>query len=108
MFKYSERPGTLAARKFPDDIAEEVKTRRLTEIIDLQNRLSLISNRNHVGRSHKVLVEATSKRSDAHLSGRNSENKMIVFPKGSYSPGQYVDVLVNECTSATLIGTSAQ
>ncbi|MFM2135770.1 MAG: tRNA ((37)-C2)-methylthiotransferase MiaB, partial [Bacteroidota bacterium] len=104
MFKYSERPGTLAARKFPDDIAEEVKTRRLTEIIDLQNRLSLISNRKHVGKVHRVLVEATSKRSKAHLSGRNSENKVIVFPKGKYQPGDYVNVMVTDCTSATLIG----
>ncbi|MFM7725547.1 MAG: TRAM domain-containing protein, partial [Flavobacteriales bacterium] len=104
MFKYSERPGTLAARKYPDDIAEEVKTRRLTEIIDLQNRLSLISNRNHVGKVHRVLAEAVSKRSDMHLSGRNSENKVIVFPSGDVQPGQYVDVKVNDCTSATLIG----
>ncbi|MFM7217762.1 MAG: tRNA (N6-isopentenyl adenosine(37)-C2)-methylthiotransferase MiaB [Bacteroidota bacterium] len=106
MFKYSERPGTLAARKYPDDIAEEVKTRRLTEIIDLQNRLSLISNRNHVGKVHRVLAEAVSKRSDMHLSGRNSENKVIVFPSGDVQPGQYVDVKVNDCTSATLIGVA--
>lgn len=104
MFKYSERPGTLAARKFPDDITDEVKTRRLTEIIDLQNRLSLISNRKYVGKIHRVLVEATSKRSEAHLSGRNSENKVIVFPKGTHQPGDYVDVRVTDCTSATLIG----
>ena len=104
MFKYSERPGTLAARKYPDDISEEVKTKRLTEIIDLQNKLSLISNQKHVGKVHRVLVEAVSKRSDAHLSGRNTENKVIVFPRKQYKPGDYVDVMVTQCTSATLIG----
>ncbi|MFM9052968.1 MAG: MiaB/RimO family radical SAM methylthiotransferase, partial [Bacteroidota bacterium] len=107
MFKYSERPGTLAARKYPDDIPEETKTRRLTEIIDLQNRLSLLSNKKHVGRVHRVLAESTSKRSDAHLSGRNTENKVIVFPKGTVKPGEYVDVMVKDCTSATLIGDLA-
>lgn len=104
MFKYSERPGTLAARKYPDDVTEADKSRRLTEIIDLQNRLSLLSNQRHVGRVHRVLVEAPSKRSDDFLSGRNTENKVIVFPKGPYRPGDYVNVLVNSCTSATLLG----
>ncbi|MFM2206599.1 MAG: hypothetical protein RL213_574 [Bacteroidota bacterium] len=104
MFKYSERPGTLAARKYPDDVAEEVKTRRLTEIIDLQNRLSLLSNRRHVGKVHRVLIEAPSKRSEEQLSGRNSENKVIVFPRNVYKPGEYADVRVVDCTSATLIG----
>jgi tRNA-2-methylthio-N6-dimethylallyladenosine synthase len=104
MFKYSERPGTLAARKYPDDVAEEVKTRRLTEIIDLQNRLSLLSNRRHVGKIHRVLIEAPSKRSAEQLSGRNSENKVIVFPRSGYKPGEYADVRVVDCTSATLIG----
>jgi tRNA-2-methylthio-N6-dimethylallyladenosine synthase len=104
MFKYSERSGTLAARKYDDDIPEETKTRRLTEIIDLQNRLSLISNQRHVGKVHEVLVEAVSKRSDAHLSGRNTENKVIIFPRKNHQPGDYVKVLVTHCTSATLIG----
>jgi tRNA-2-methylthio-N6-dimethylallyladenosine synthase len=108
MFKYSERPGTLAARKYPDDIPEEVKTRRLTEIIDLQNRLSLISNQRHVGKAHRVLVEAISKRSDAHLSGRTSENKVVVFPRQNFKPGDYVDVMVKECTSATLLGEAIE
>jgi tRNA-2-methylthio-N6-dimethylallyladenosine synthase len=104
MFKYSERPGTLAARKYPDDIADEVKTRRLTEIIDLQNKLSLESNRRDIGRTFEVLVESLSKRSDAHLSGRTTQNKVVVFPKQHYQPGDYVFVKVNDCTSATLLG----
>lgn len=104
MFKYSERPGTLAARKYPDDIPDDVKTRRLTEIIDLQNKLSLLSNQQDVGKVHQVLVENTSKRSDQHLSGRNTQNKVIIFPKENFRPGEYVNVLVTSCTSATLKG----
>jgi tRNA-2-methylthio-N6-dimethylallyladenosine synthase len=107
MFKYSERPGTLAARKFADDVPEEVKTRRLTEIIDLQNRLSLLSNQGHVGKVHLVLAESVSKRSEAHLSGRTTENKVVVFPRGTVQPGDYVNVSVKECTSATLLGEVA-
>lgn len=104
MFKYSERPGTLAARKYEDDIAEDVKTRRLTEIIDLQNKLSLQSNQRDVGKVFKVLVEGTSKRSSEHLCGRNDQNKMLVFPKGDLKKGDYTYVKVLSCTSATLIG----
>jgi tRNA-2-methylthio-N6-dimethylallyladenosine synthase len=104
MFKYSERPGTKAARKFTDDVPEEVKTRRLNEIIALQNRLSAKSKRADVGRVHKVLAEGTSRRSPDQLSGRNSQNKVVVFPAGIYKKGDYVDVLIEKSTSATLIG----
>ena len=104
MFKYSERPGTKAARKYADDVPDEVKTRRLNEIIALQNRLSAKSKKTDVGKIHKVLIEGTSKRSADQLSGRNSQNKVVVFPKEDYRKGDYVDVLVERSTSATLIG----
>ncbi len=104
MFKYSERPGTKAARKLKDDIPGEIKTRRLNEIISLQNRLSAISKRNDVGKTFEVLVEGTSKRSSEHLSGRTSQNKVVVFPKGNKKVGDYVNVLIERSTSATLIG----
>jgi tRNA-2-methylthio-N6-dimethylallyladenosine synthase len=104
MFKYSERPGTKAARKYKDDVPEEVKTRRLNEIIALQNRLSAKSKRADVGKVHRVLAEGTSKRSPDHLSGRTSQNKVVVFPKGNYKRGDYADVLIEKSTSATLIG----
>jgi tRNA-2-methylthio-N6-dimethylallyladenosine synthase len=105
MFKYSERPGTRAARKLKDDVAEEVKTRRLNEIITLQNRLSGTSKKNDVGKIVEVLPEGASKRSSDHLSGRSSQNKVVVFPKGNHKKGEYVRVYVESCTSATLIGT---
>ena len=104
MFKYSERPGTLAARKLKDDVPEEIKGKRLQGIIELQNRLSLKSNRKDVGKIHKVLVENYSKRSKENLSGRNDQNKVVIFPKGNFRPGDYVNVLVTECSSATLKG----
>lgn len=104
MFYYSERPGTMAARKFEDDVPLDVKKRRLKEIIDLQMRLSAESNRRDLGKTFKVLVEGTSKKSDDDLCGRNSQNKMIVFPKENYKPGDYVMVEVHDCTSATLLG----
>lgn len=103
MFQYSERPGTLAARKYPDDITPEVKTRRLNEIIALQNELSLESNRRDVGKRFTVLVEGPSKRDPEQLCGRASNNKMCVFPSGGHVCGDYVDVVVLSCTSATLI-----
>lgn len=106
MFKYSERPKTLAERKFKDDVPEEVKGSRLKEIIELQNRLSLESNKKDIGKVHQVLVEGPSKRSQEHLSGRNTQNKVIVFPKGNYKAGELVDVLVHDCSSATLLGTA--
>jgi tRNA-2-methylthio-N6-dimethylallyladenosine synthase len=104
MFKYSERPGTKAARKYIDDVPDEIKTRRLNEIISLQNRLSVLSKKQDVGKVFEVLIEGTSKRSSDHLSGRTSQNKVVVFPKGKHKKGDYVRVLVQKCTSATLIG----
>ena len=106
MFKYSERPGTPAAKNFADDVSGEIKSRRLNEIMDLQKRLSHESNLADVNKIHRVLVEHVSKRSDAHLSGRNDQNKIVIFPRAQYKKGDYVDVLVTECSSATLIGTA--
>jgi tRNA-2-methylthio-N6-dimethylallyladenosine synthase len=104
MFKYSERPGTFAARHYKDDVPEEVKIARLTEIINLQNELSRQSNLRDVGKTFEVLVESYSKRSREQMCGRSSQNKMIVFPKGNARPGDFVRVRVNEASSATLIG----
>jgi tRNA-2-methylthio-N6-dimethylallyladenosine synthase len=104
MFKYSERPGTKAARKLKDDVPETVKSERLSEIIALQNRLSAKSKKNDVGKVYKVLIEGFSKRSDEHLSGRTSQNKVVVFPADNNKKGEYVDVLIERSTSATLIG----
>lgn len=104
MFKYSERPGTRAARHNPDDVPEEIKTRRLNEIIELQNRLSLESKKRDVGKMFEVLAEGVSKKSDKHFSGRTSQNKVVVFPRGNNSPGDYVNVRITGCTSATLLG----
>lgn len=106
MFMYSERPGTLAARRYADDVPEDVKKRRLTEIIDLQNRLSQDSNERDLGKTFTVLIEGDSKRSDAHWMGRNSQNKVIVFPKAKVpgkGPGDYVQVTVSRATQATLL-----
>jgi len=103
MFQYSERPGTLAAKKYPDDVAPEVKTRRLEEIIALQNRLSLESNRRDVGKTFQVLVEGPSKRNPAELCGRNSQNKMCVWPDTAHRAGDFVEVKVLDCTQATLL-----
>lgn len=104
MFYYSERPGTLAARHYPDDVPPDVKTRRLNEIIALQNELSLKSNRNDIGKVFRVLVEGPSKKNPEELCGRSESNKMCVFPGGGHKAGDYVDVEVVSCTSATLIG----
>jgi tRNA-2-methylthio-N6-dimethylallyladenosine synthase len=104
MFKYSERPGTKAARKFKDDISESVKAERLSEMISLQNRLSVKSKKSDVGTVFEVLIEGLSKRSDKYLSGRTSQNKVVVFPGGDLKKGEYVRVLIERCTSATLIG----
>lgn len=108
MFAYSERPGTLAAKKFADDIPEEVKKRRLAEIIEVQQRLSLARNQQLVGTVQRVLIEGTSKRSDDALSGRNDQNKKVVFPRENFEKGQYVDVLITECTTVTLLGHVVQ
>jgi len=104
MFKYSERPRTLAERKFTDDVPEDVKGRRLTEVIDLQMSHSLIRTKRMLGKVHKVLVEGRSKRSENDLYGRNSENVVMVFPKGDLKPGMYAMINAKECTSTTLIG----
>jgi len=104
MFFYSERPKTLAARKYEDDVPEVEKKRRLTEIIDVQMAHSLISNQKAVGKIHKVLVEGDSRRSSDHQCGRNTQNVMCVFPKKGNKSGDYVNVKVTECTAATLIG----
>lgn len=105
MFNYSERPNTKAARHYADDVPEEIKTRRLTEIINLQNELSLASNERDVGRTFEVLVEGVSKRSDDQLFGRTSQNKVVVFPRQNFRTGDYVTVRIDRCSSATLIGT---
>ncbi|MEZ5038333.1 MAG: tRNA (N6-isopentenyl adenosine(37)-C2)-methylthiotransferase MiaB [Saprospiraceae bacterium] len=105
MFYYSERPGTVAARKFEDDIPLAVKKRRLQEIIQVQSQVSLAHNLADVGKTFQVLIEGDSKKSDTAFKGRNSQNKMIIFPKlPGYKPGDYVMVRVEEATSATLIG----
>ncbi|HEY6502781.1 MAG TPA: tRNA (N6-isopentenyl adenosine(37)-C2)-methylthiotransferase MiaB [Chitinophagaceae bacterium] len=107
MFFYSERPGTLAQRRFKDDIPEEVKKRRLQEIVEVQNRLSLESNKKDIGKTFKVLIEGDSKKNETEWKGRNSQNKVIVFPKENYElkKGDYVMVKVTGCTQATLLGT---
>ena len=104
MFKYSERPNTFAARNFEDDISEETKKRRLSEIIALQQKLSLQSNEKDIGKVFEVLVEGFSKKSQDRLFGRNSQNKVIVFDKIDAKIGDYVNVIVKSCTSATLLG----
>ncbi|HLT74561.1 MAG TPA: TRAM domain-containing protein, partial [Ohtaekwangia sp.] len=104
MFHYSERPGTLAAKKYPDDISDDVKKRRLNEIIQKQTAHSLARNKRDIGKVFKVLVEGFSKRSEDFLQGRNSANKVIVFPREGYSKGDYVNVKVEDCTAATLMG----
>jgi len=104
MFFYSERPGTLAAKKFADDIPLDIKKKRLEEIIQKQSELSLKRNQLDVGKVHKVLIEGTSRRSDQQLQGRNSANKVVIFPKGNKTKGEYVNVLVESCTGATLMG----
>lgn len=104
MFAYSERPGTLAARKMKDDVPDEVKKRRLQEVIDLQQKLSLQRTQRFIGQVVEVLIEKDSKKSDQHWSGRNSQNTTVVFPKGHYKPGDFVMVKVTDCTSTTLIG----
>ncbi len=104
MFFYSERPGTLAARRYQDDIPEDVKKRRLSEVVELHRRQALESMQKDLGKTFKVLIEGTSKRSEQDLFGRNDQNKVIVFPREHYEKGQYVQVKVTDCTAATLIG----
>jgi len=104
MFKYSERPGTKAARKYKDDVPESVKSERLSEMIALQNKLSAKSKKNDIGMVFDVLIEGLSRRSAEYLSGRTSQNKVVVFPGVDFKKGEYVRVLIERCTSATLIG----
>lgn len=106
MFFYSERPGTLAQRRYTDDIPEETKKRRLEEIVKLQNRLSQESNRSDIGKTFEILIEGDSRKSASDWMGRNSQNKVVVFPKqgSDAKKGDYVQVTIKECTGATLIG----
>ena len=106
MFKYSERPDTYASRHYPDDIPDEIKGRRLQEIIDLQMNLSLASKQKDIGQTLEVLAEGTSKKSPDQLYGRTSQNKVVVFPRENYVPGDYVKVAIRECTPATLKGVA--
>ena len=104
LFKYSERPGTYAAKHLKDDVTEEEKIRRLQGMIDLQNELSEASNRRDIGKTVEVLVEGFSKRSKEQLFGRTEQNKVVIFNKQNYRVGQYVQVEIEEATSATLLG----
>lgn len=104
MFMYSERPGTLAARKLEDDVPEDVKKRRLTEIVDIQQKHSAFHTKKMVGKTVEVLIEKESRKSDQHWSGRTPQNTVAVFPKGNYKPGDFVNVKITDCTTATLIG----
>jgi tRNA-2-methylthio-N6-dimethylallyladenosine synthase len=108
MYFYSERPGTLAAKRYKDDIPEEVKRKRLSEVVKLQNQLSLISNKKDIGKTFSVLIEGDSKKSDGDWMGRSSQNKVVVFSKenGVHKKGDYVSVMITECTGATLIGNA--
>ncbi len=108
MFKYSERPGTLASREMPDNVPEDVKIERLNRMIALQNELSAESNRRDVGQVFEVLVEGRSKRSADDACGRTSQNKMVVFPKGNHKPGDFVKVRITSASSATLIGEEVE
>ncbi len=104
MFAYSERPGTLAQKKYKDDIAEEIKKKRLQEVIDLQMEHSSERTKKGLGNVHRVLIEGVSKKSKDRLYGRNSQNTVVVFPRGNHNKGEYVNVLVNEVTPATMLG----
>ncbi|HLF44787.1 MAG TPA: tRNA (N6-isopentenyl adenosine(37)-C2)-methylthiotransferase MiaB [Chitinophagaceae bacterium] len=106
MFFYSERPGTLAEKRYKDDVPELVKKRRLQEIVELQNKLSSASNKKDIGKTFKVLIEGNSKKSEREWKGRNSQNKVVVFPKEKYplKKGDYTEVLITNCTQTTLIG----
>jgi tRNA-2-methylthio-N6-dimethylallyladenosine synthase len=108
MYIYSERPKTLAERKFKDDITVEEKGRRLSEIITKQSALSLKSNQKEIGKTLKVLIEGTSKKSIEHFSGRTDQNKVVVFPSKNFKVGDFVDVKIESCTSATLLGTAIE
>ena len=104
MFKYSERPNTMAHRKYEDNVTEEVKQKRLEDVIAVQQKYSLERNLNWIGKVCEVLIEGESKKSADYLCGRNSQNAMVVFPKGDFQKGEYVQVKINDCTAATLLG----
>lgn len=104
MFKYSERPGTIAAKRMPDNVPEETKIRRLNEIIALQNEISNKSNQDDVGKTYEVLVEGFSKRSNEQLFGRTSQNKVVIFPREGRRIGEFIKVKILSASSATLIG----
>jgi tRNA-2-methylthio-N6-dimethylallyladenosine synthase len=106
MYKYSERPGTLAQKKMTDDVPEEVKSRRLSEIIDVQNKISLENNLKMIGKTVRVLADSYSKKSKEDLCGRNDQNKMVVFPKANHQIGDFVEVVIEKVSSTTLIGKS--
>ena len=106
MFKYSERPGTLAAKKFQDNVPEKIKKNRLQEIIDLQQLHSKFRTEQYIGKVVEVLIEKESKKSNLYWAGRNQQNTVVVFPKNSHKLGDFVKVKIKECTSATLIGES--
>ncbi|MFM2326855.1 MAG: hypothetical protein RIR31_1057, partial [Bacteroidota bacterium] len=105
MYFYSERPGTLAARRFKDDIPEEVKKRRLQEMIDLHRIQSLHSMQRDVGKTFKVLIEGSSKKNENELQGRTDHNKVVIFPKENFNKGEYVTVKIERCTAGTLFGS---
>ena len=106
MFKYSQRPGTSAYKKFDDNVHEKIKQKRLEEIIDLQQKHSFMNLKNYVGKSCEVLIEKESKKSNKYWCGRNDQNIMVVFPKKNHKPGDFVNIKINDNTSTTLIGTS--
>ena len=106
MFKYSERPGTPAYKKLSDNVPEEIKQKRLEEIIHLQQEHSFTNLKNYIGKNCEVLIEKESKKSASHWAGRNDQNIMVVFPKKNHKPGDLVNVKINNNTSTTLIGTS--
>jgi tRNA-2-methylthio-N6-dimethylallyladenosine synthase len=108
MFAYSERPGTLAAKKFTDDIPADIKQRRLAEIIEVQQRISMERNQRLIGTIQKILVEGTSKRSEDDFIGRNDQNKKVIFPREDFKKGDYVNVMITDCTTATLRGYAVE
>jgi tRNA-2-methylthio-N6-dimethylallyladenosine synthase len=104
MYMYNERPGTTAAKKLEDNVPEEVKKRRLQEIVDLHRGHTLLRNKEDLGKTYEILLEGISSKSDVHLYGRNSQNKVVIVPRENLQPGQYVYARVIDCTSGTLIG----
>ena len=104
MFFYSERPKTLAERKFEDDVPLAIKKQRLNDVIEAQRINSLLNNNKSIGKTYKVLIEGYSKKSKEMFCGRTTRNAMVVFPKESFKPGEYVNVKIEDCTVGTLIG----